>query len=120
MATPFTRNLLLSIAVSTLPLAGCDLPAQNTPEQALYHRVIKTQSPDLAIEFLKKYPDSPLVRGVLTSLPPDALKRIPPAVIRLIPEATLASLPPDVRALLGLPVAKLPRKPVRASTGYNG
>ena len=114
------RGLLLSAVLTAVPLAGCDTAMYSPQQQAMYSQVVATKNPALASDFIRKYPDSPLIRNILLSLPPAALKRLSKDAVTKIPPDILKTLPADVVALLGLSGPK-PVVPTRTQTGsYDG
>jgi hypothetical protein len=118
MSSRQTRNFLLGIAVSTLPLAGCDLPPADPAQQAAYEQALESQSPRQVSRFLTTYPDSRQVRSLLISMPPAVLMRIPATAVDAVDDAIIASLPPETRRLLSqtvVPAQSAP--PVRRYTG---
>lgn len=106
------RGLLLSVAVGTLPIAGCaeypdslkQLTIHNVgaDEKLLYERAIETSNPVIVSSFLSKYPESRLIRSLLTSLSPEELQRVSPAAVDGVDPDILASLPRAVRLQLGV------------------
>ena len=114
------RGLLLSAVLVAVPLAGCDTAMYSPQQQAMYSQVVTTKNPALASDFIRKYPDSPLIRNILLSLPPAALKRLSKDAVTKIPPATLKTLPADVVALLGLAPPKTTVSLRTRPTGYDG
>lgn len=102
-----------------MPLAGCD-PVYTAQEQAAYDQAATGRSVAAVNDFLRKYPDSPLVRQLLTGLPPATLKRLSKSAVQGLSPDVVRSLPPDILALLGLTRPKAP-PPIRTqSSGYDG
>ena len=116
----FGRSLLLGTVLATLPLAACDIVNYSPKQQAMYSQVVTTKDPVLASDFLRKYPDSPLVRNLLVSLPPAALRRLSKDAVDGISPSILGTLPADILVILGRSGHK-PPPPIRHhSTGYSG
>lgn len=99
--TSIGRSLLLGVVLTAVPLAGCDTVSYPPGQQTMYTQVVTTKDPALASNFIRMYPDSPLVRNVLLSLPPASLKRLSRDAVARIPPATLSTLPAAVVTLLG-------------------
>lgn len=102
MPAVFSKTLLLTIAVGTLPIAGCDAVVIDQQLQAEYEQALATRTAASAADFIRENPDDYRVRGVLLNLPARELRRIPRSVVTLIPESTLARLPQSVLANLGI------------------
>ncbi len=108
------RNLLLSVAVGTLPLAGCVngvghptsdrqvLRASTQAEKSAYLSARSTSNPGEVGIFLCDYPRSELIRSLLTSIPPSDLQRVDPSCVRRVAPEVLETLPTSVRRQLGL------------------
>jgi hypothetical protein len=106
------RALLLSAAIATLPLAGCVPYGYSDEQHRAYSAAFVSKSPAEASDFIRRYPDSPLVRDLLVGLPASTVKRLAPDAVKAISPSIIRTLPPDVLALLKLaapkPAAPLP------------
>ena len=120
------RGLLLSVAVGSLPLAGCtDIPDSlkwrtvdySASEKALYDQAIASSDPATVSRFLSSYPRSSLIRPLLVSLSPAELQRVSPSAVNQVDPNILASLPPKIRLQLGI-VGTPTRASEAADNGY--
>ncbi len=118
--TSIGRGLLLSVVLTAVPLAGCDTVFYPPGQQAMYTQVVTTKDPALAGNFIRMYPDSPLVRNVLLSLPPSSLKRLSKDAVARIPPETLKTLPADIVTLLGTAPPKPTTIQRKRPGGYDG
>ncbi len=109
------KNLLLSVAVGAVPLVGCGpTPSDNlvvapsgpiaaSPEElALFRQASQTGNPTVIANYLRSYPDSRLVRNLLTELPPDTLRLIDNGAVTGVNASILRTLPLDIRSALRL------------------
>ena len=117
------RGMLMGVAVSTLPLAGCaefSLPPKeiwvSAEEKHFYDRARASGDPSQVSRFMKRFPESELIRLLLNSLPPADLQRISPSAVAAVDPEVLASLPRDVRKQLGIAVTPVYSPP--ESDGY--
>lgn len=113
----FSKKLLLGVAVSTLPLAGCELTPAETEqvenaaaaapqqERAAFQRAQDAGTVSAVEEFLRAYPNGDLVRRLLTTVSPATLRRIDRGLVARISPSVLSSLPFDVRQALGVPLS---------------
>lgn len=101
--------------MGAVPLVGCgpvptdDLvvapsgPITASPEElALFRQASQTGNPTVINRYLQTYPDSRLVRNLLTELPPDTLRLIDDAAISGVSVSTLRLLPFEIRSALRL------------------
>lgn len=130
------KNLLLSVAVGAVPLVGCgpvpssDLvvepsgPITASPEElALFRQASQTGNPVTIENYLRTYPDSQLVRNLLTELPPDTLRLIDAAALTGVNATILRTLPLETRSALRLRNVDGPNSPDDVplpSDGYAG
>lgn len=111
-----SRTFLLGIAVTAIPLAGCDLlpigsdfrpkpndseVAATTSEVALFERAKSLGSVAGAEEFLRTYPNSNLTRSLLRDLPTTTLRRIDDGLVEALDPAVVDTLPFRVKQALG-------------------
>lgn len=116
--TPKPRNLrntlLMGVAVTALPLAGCELIAPDgaaappasvsvpQAEAAAFRRARDAGTVAAAEEFLRAYPDGALVRRLLNTADLALVQQISPAVVSQLNDATVQALPFRVRQALGV------------------
>lgn len=120
--TPKPRNLskkfLMGVAITALPLAGCDVIAPTTPvstdaasqsrvtatadEFALFERARDSRTVASAEEFLQSYPNSELIRRLLLNLPSSTLRGISDQIVAQLKPATVNTLPFRVKQALGV------------------
>lgn len=110
----FSTKLLLGVAVSTLPLAGCDIAPAETEqvetaaaaapqqERAAFQRARDAGTVSAVEDFLRAYPNGELVRRLLTTVSPATLRRIDRGLVSQISPSVIGSLPFDVRQALGV------------------
>ena len=109
------KNLLLSVAIGATPIVGAAqeaapqdgeivlAQAQVTgEEQAAFDRAAQTGSTALINQFLRQYPNSPLVKDLLENLPPATLQFVDKAALASLSPASIRSLPLDIRSSLGI------------------
>ena len=113
-----SKKFLMGVALSAIPLAGCtsiaptDGTAANAPvgtsvsataeEAALFKRANSLRTVAAAEQFLRAYPDSELVRSLLTRLPQSTLRGIDGEVVDEIPRSVINSLPFNVKQALAV------------------
>jgi hypothetical protein len=132
-----SKKLLLGVVVAATPLAGCDLISQiqqqplsnelasvSAPanERSAFDMAVASRSPADAEAFLRNYPDSELVRTLLTRLPVPTLQRIDDDAVALVSPTVLNLLPFHVRQALGLiaPSSNDRSSSSSGSDGYSG
>lgn len=108
------RGLLMSVAVGTLPIAGCvqvapsatRLPSGDisvsVSEKEFYDRAVATGDPAIVSQYIAKYPDSALIPSVLASMSPSQVQRISNAAACGIDTEVLAQIPQSIRRQLCL------------------
>lgn len=130
------KKILMGVALSAIPLAGCDLfnadgfsvggsnaSITASPDEIAAFEAAKSQGTVASVEqFLRSYPDSALVRKLLQDQSPATLSRISDAVVRDLSPAVVNSLSPGVKQALGLQVDQGDGNDGResASDGYGG
>ena len=113
-----SKKFLMGVALSAVPLAGCtslEPPGDTVPnasdqtnvtataeEAALFERARSLGTVAAAEQFLRAYPDSDLVRSLLTRLPRNTLRGIDEGVVDGIPQSMISSLPFSVKQALGV------------------
>jgi hypothetical protein len=112
-----SKKLLLGVIVAATPLAGCDiltrfeqqslaseLASVSVPaaERSAFDAALASRSAADAEAFLRRYPDSELVRTLLVRLPTPALQRIDRGAVDLVGSSLLNGLPFRVKQALGL------------------
>lgn len=126
------RNLLLSVAVGTLPITGCvevePVPAENAnmipatrAEKAKYEIALRARNAEQATEFMISYPESELIRPILASMAASEIRRIPKSAVNGVDPDVLLTLPDRVKRLLGLSsIAPSIGSTSSGSDGYSG
>lgn len=113
-----SKKLLLSVALGTTPIVGAMQVEAQQNVNAQFEQAAQTGDPALINEFLLQNPNSPLVRQLLTNLPPETLEFIDPSAVDAISPAIINGLPAATRSALG---ATAPLAPSNAPTdGYGG
>lgn len=109
-----SKKFLMGVALSAVPLAGCAPlgPTANATvetnvtataeEAALFERARSLGTVAAAEQFLRAYPDSELVRSLLTRLPQTTLRGIDDGLVDEIPQSVINSLPFSVKQSLGV------------------
>jgi hypothetical protein len=98
-------------------------PITASPEElALFRQASQTGNPQVIANYLRSYPDSRLVRNLLTELPPDTLRLIDSGAVSGVNASILRTLPLDIRSALRLRTIEGPSSPDDAlpSDGYAG
>ncbi len=130
------KKILMGVAVSAIPLAGCDLidaigsssggstpGITASPDEIAAFEAAKSQGTVASVEqFLRSYPDSMLVRKLLQDQSPATLSRISDAVVQGLSPAVVSSLSPGVKQALGIQADRGDGGDGRegASDGYSG
>ena len=87
----------------TVPNASVQTNVTATAEEAaLFERARSLGTVAAAEQFLRAYPDSDLVRSLLTRLPRNTLRGIDEGVVDGIPQSMISSLPFSVKQALGV------------------
>lgn len=114
-----SKKFLMGVAVSVIPLAGCEplasndearpqateqseLVAGSEQEAALFERARSQGTVAAAEQFLQEYPNSQLVRSLLTRLPSGTLRRIDRDLVRKLSPSLVRTLPFNVKQALGV------------------
>ncbi len=136
MPRDLRKKILLGVAITTIPLAGCDLidlgesstggtsaGITASPDEVAAFEAAKSQGTAASVEqFLRNYPDSALVRRLLQDQSTTTLRRINDDVVGELSPAVVSSLSPRVRQALGLETDSGRGDEGRsgASDGYSG
>ena len=101
----FTLAVFTSLEppLDTVPYASVQTNVTATAEEAaLFERARSLGTVAAAEQFLRAYPDSDLVRSLLTRLPRNTLRGIDEGVVDGIPQSMISSLPFSVKQALGV------------------
>ncbi|WP_299950326.1 hypothetical protein [uncultured Ruegeria sp.] len=136
MPRDLRKKILLGVAVTAIPLAGCDLINVDgsstggtsagitaSPDEVAAFEAAKSQGTVASVEqFLRSYPDSALVRKLLQDQSTTTLRRINEGVVRNLSPAVVSSLSPRVKQALRLDIDSGAGNEGRsgASDGYSG
>jgi hypothetical protein len=132
-----SKTFLLGVAVSTLPLAGCELfslggdtralsvnqssATATAAETALYERARDQGTVAAAEEFLRTYPNSNLIARLLRGLSGATLQRINDDIVAQLDPRVVNTLPFNVKQALGIVTRSAGRDDDSSpSDGYSG
>jgi hypothetical protein len=131
-----SKKFLMGVALSVVPLAGCvELGNENglndvapietsdavtAKEVALFERAKSLRTVAAAEQFLRTYPDSELVRSLLTRLPESTLRGVGDDLVKRIPQSVINSLPFSVQQALGITASAKKSQNSGAADGYGG
>ncbi len=130
-----SKKFLLGLALTALPLAGCDLNAPSgrggaaatnqastvatADEAAQFERARELQTVASAEAFLQTYPNSNLTGRLLRALPSPILRRINDEIVNKIDPSVIDDLPFRVKQALGF-IMRNESSDGNSSDGYSG